>query len=94
MIVCGDFFYSTKYWIEQLELLPCPTRSMGAGTYAEPLYTYFEVYDKSSRFMHVRVSRANTDVTPRSFPPPKEKRKQTKLTIIVEKNKTYMPGVY
>ena len=28
MIVCGDFFYSTKYWIEQFEVLPCPTRRM------------------------------------------------------------------
>ena len=30
MIVCGDFFYSTKYKIEQFEVLPCPTRSIGA----------------------------------------------------------------
>ena len=31
MTVCGDFFYFTKYWIEQFEVLPCPT-------HAEPLY--------------------------------------------------------
>ena len=35
MIVCGDFFHSAKYWIEQFEVLPCPARSMGA--HAVPL---------------------------------------------------------
>ena len=43
MIVCGDFFYCTKYGIEHLEVLPCPTRSICAGVYAgthaEPLYS-------------------------------------------------------
>ena len=28
MIVCGGFFYSIKYWIEQFEVPPCPTRSI------------------------------------------------------------------
>ena len=45
MIVCGDFFYFSKYLIEQLqfEVPPCPTRSIVpwvpvyAGTHAEPL---------------------------------------------------------
>ena len=40
-VLCGNGFYSIVYWIEQVEVLPCPTRSMGAanaGTHAEPLY--------------------------------------------------------
>ena len=32
------FILSIEYRIEQVEVLPCPTRSMGAGDHAEPLY--------------------------------------------------------
>ena len=41
MIVCGDFFYSTKYWIEQFEVLPCPTQSMSAGMRSPCKYICF-----------------------------------------------------
>ena len=44
--VCGDFIYSTKYWIEQFAVLPRPTRSMYAGTHAEPLL-------QSTTIMHI-----------------------------------------
>ena len=47
MIVCGDFFYSTKYWIEQFEVLPYPTRSMGAGVCRHPCGALLCLYNDS-----------------------------------------------
>ena len=53
MIVCGDFVYSSKYWIKQFEVLPCLTRSMSVGVCRHPCgaLVYIFIYDHSLYFV-------------------------------------------